>query len=143
MHCVWAHSSLLLTGGELSSVSRDWQPFRGSSYTQNPSPRSSFLVAKLLAAAEACRKTGCHGLHLIFLLIIPFFAGTHGVGPWVYPRTQPARDGWAHNSCLAGQLPRLRLTSALNDSEHKLASSSSLSNGICWGWGSGRWGGQV
>lgn len=30
--------------GELSLVSRDWEPLSGSSYTQNPSPRSSFLV---------------------------------------------------------------------------------------------------
>lgn len=82
-------------------------------------------MANLLAAAEACRKGGFHSLHLIFFLIIPFFAGTHGVGPWVYPRTQPALHGWVHNSCLAGQLPRLRLASASNDSEHKLASSSS------------------
>ena len=132
VRCDWAHSSLLLTGGELSSASRDWEPFRGSSYTQNPSPRSSFLVVNLLAAAEACRKRGFHGLHLIFLPVIPVFAGTHGVGPWVYPRTQLVRHGWVHSSCLAGQLPRLSLTSASNDSEHKLASSSSKCQNKQW-----------
>lgn len=89
-------------------------------------------MANLLAAAEACRKGGFHSLHLIFFLIIPFFAGTHGVGPWVYPRTQPALHGWVHNSCLVGQLPRLRLASASNDSEHKLASSSSKCRNKQW-----------
>lgn len=54
MHCDWGHSSLLLTGGELSSVSRDLEPLRGSGDPE-PLPRELISGVELLAESEACR----------------------------------------------------------------------------------------
>ena len=52
------------------------EPFRGSSYTQNHSPRSSFLEAERLqmlrlAAAEAHGERDCQRLDLMLLSILP------------------------------------------------------------------------